>query len=335
MSRDLYQYHSVIGYHFIPGIKARIPHESGGYLLQTNAVGFRSDRPFQRMKAAGKFRILVFGDSFTAGDGVSNKYRYSDVLESLLPDIEVYNFGLPGSGTDQQYLVWREIAHEFEHDLVVLAVQVENIRRVVARYRVSLSKEGREQLLAKPYFVRERAGSLVLRGVPVPEQTIDPASLPAAEQRYVDHGGRFLWLRRLISRFGSRAKSLVQRVSRQNPVPGYNRARSPDWLLLRGILEMWIREITTPVIVMPIPLYHFIEEIGDPRAYQTRFRELSAPPKVIVHDPLPDLLTYNPEERRQFRFTHDVHPTAAGHRALAESLVKRIVALKQELQEVS
>ena len=42
------------------------------------------------------------GDSFTAADGVSNRQRYSDLLEARLPGIEVYNFGLPGTGTDQQ-----------------------------------------------------------------------------------------------------------------------------------------------------------------------------------------------------------------------------------------
>lgn len=335
MSRDLFQYHPVIGYQFIPGVRARIPHESGGYLLQTNDAGFRSNRQFEHNKSPGKLRILLFGDSFTAGDGVSNRARYSDLVEALIPDVEVYNFGLPGSGTDQQYLVWREIAREFEHDLVVLAVQVENIRRVVSRYRVFQSRTGEEQLLPKPYFVRNTDGSLALHAVPVPVQPLDPKALPLRERKYIDRGGRLLWLRRLISRFGLRAKSLVQRVSAQNPVPGYNRSRSHDWLLLKGILSMWISEVSTPMIVMPIPLYHFIEGISDPRAYQARFRELHAPPRVIVHDPLPDLLAHTAEARRGFRFQHDVHPTPSGHRALAESLAKRIVALKSTLQEVS
>src|SRR5215470_562680 len=98
MSRNVFQYHPLFGYTFIPGIKARIDHEAGGYLLQTNDAGFRCQRSVQAGKPPGAFRILVFGDSFTAGDGVSNRDRYSDVLETLLPDTEVYNFGLSGTG---------------------------------------------------------------------------------------------------------------------------------------------------------------------------------------------------------------------------------------------
>ena len=31
MTRNLFEYHPVLGYRFIPGIEARIPHEGGGY----------------------------------------------------------------------------------------------------------------------------------------------------------------------------------------------------------------------------------------------------------------------------------------------------------------
>ena len=56
------------------------------------------------VKPQRRMRVLVFGDSFTAGDGVSNGSRYSDVLETLLPPpTEVHNFGLPGSGKK----IWR------------------------------------------------------------------------------------------------------------------------------------------------------------------------------------------------------------------------------------
>lgn len=51
---------------------------------------------------------------------------------------------------------------------------------------------------------------------------------------------------------------------------------------------------------------------------------------MTVHDPLPDLLKYQRDERRAFRFAQDSHPTPNGHRALAESLagaVRRTQAL--------
>ena len=103
-------------------------HESGGYLLSSNAAGFRSAHDFHESKKPDRPRILLFGDSFSAGIGVSDNARYSEIAEKML-NIEIFNFSLPGTGTDQHYLVWKDYASRIDHDLVIIAVQVENIRR--------------------------------------------------------------------------------------------------------------------------------------------------------------------------------------------------------------
>ena len=131
---QMFEYHPKIGYRFVPGLKARMPHESGGYLMRVNQSGFRCDHEFVQAKSNTTRRILLFGDSFTAGDGVSNPKRYGDLLEKILDNVEVYNFGLPGTGTDQQYLAYQEFARTLEHNLLIIAVLVENIRRVAAHY---------------------------------------------------------------------------------------------------------------------------------------------------------------------------------------------------------
>ena len=41
MRRQLLKYDPIIGYRFIPNLKARVPHEGGGYLIRTNEYGFR------------------------------------------------------------------------------------------------------------------------------------------------------------------------------------------------------------------------------------------------------------------------------------------------------
>jgi len=331
MSRGLFQYHPTIGYQFIPGLKARVDHKGQcAYLVRVNGQGFRSEHEFQVAKTPGKFRVLLFGDSFTAGDGVSNKNRYSDVLEELLPDVEVYNMGLPGSGTDQQYLVYRELGSSLAHDLVVIAVQVENINRVNARFRVYADDAGNSQIFAKPYFQLQPDGRLALEHVPVPKEPIVPADIPADQQRFVDGGaqsGRHAWLRRTINRMGPQVKDLVQKFSRYQPLPGYDRTDDPRWQLMKAILLQWIGEISTPALVFPVPLYHYIEEAASPRAYQARFDELRELPNVIVHDPLSDFLRQPVSARRGFRFELDPHPTPAGHRVLAESLAQAIAPL--------
>src|SRR5689334_3461189 len=117
MWRSVTQHHPTIGYTFIPGIKSRIilPNENVGYLIKVNEHGFRCDHEFLPEKTGGMKRALLFGDSFTAGDGVSNAQRYGDQLERKIEGLEVYNFGLPGTGTDQHYLAYREFARAIEY----------------------------------------------------------------------------------------------------------------------------------------------------------------------------------------------------------------------------
>jgi hypothetical protein len=320
MNRSLFEYHPVFGYRFIPSLRVRVPHEGGGYLVRVNASGFRCEHEFAPQKAPDTFRVLLFGDSYTAGDGVSARDRYGDVVEKLLPGVEVFNFGLPGSGTDQQYLIYRELAGGIEHDLVVIAAQVENIRRVAARFRVYEGPGGKEMVLAKPYFSLDGAGALRLHHVPVPREPLRPEDLPADEAQHVDRGGGMVLLRQVVHRLG--LTELAQAVTRYQPLPAYDRADHPDWRLMRAILSRWAGEAHAPVVVMPVPIYQYVEETASAAAYQERFRELGAELGVAVHDPLPDFHRVPKSERRQFRFERDVHPTAAGHRVLAESLAR-------------
>jgi hypothetical protein len=127
-------------------------------------------------------RILLFGDSYTAADGVSNKKRYSDVLMQLLPETEIYNFGMPGTGTDQQYLIYNEYAKNIEYDLVIVVVLVENIRRVNAQYRVYLNEKNERVVFQKPYFQLENR-TLVLKNIPVDPNHIKAKDFQASEKK--------------------------------------------------------------------------------------------------------------------------------------------------------
>ena len=320
MNRQLFEYHPAFGYRFIPGLKARVEHEAGGYLIRANQTGFRCDHDFDSPRTPGRKRVLLFGDSFTAGDGVSNKKRYGDQLEKIVDDIEVWNFGLSGSGTDQQYLIYRELAAEIDCDLVILGVLVENIRRVAARFRPFLTPQGEQQYLAKPYYSLED-GQLVLHQVPVPKDPLSEEELPDDK---VDRGGRMPWLREAVNKLGPTVKEFAQRVSGYDPVPDYKDPRNPHWLLMSAILDQWIGEIDKPVLLVPIPLHQHVEESSSADAYRARFRELASSSGAILHDPMDDILEYSAEDRRAFRFETDVHPTPEGHRALAESLAPAI-----------
>ena len=97
--RQLISFDKDIGHLYVPNIKARIIDSEGGYFFRTNSEGFRSDINFKKKKE--KLRILFFGDSNTAGDGVSNENRFSEKLGNYL-NAEIFNYAVSGTGTDQQ-----------------------------------------------------------------------------------------------------------------------------------------------------------------------------------------------------------------------------------------
>lgn len=335
MSRELFTHDPQIGYRFTPNVRTRIGHQGGGYLVQTNEQGFRSERDFSEPKPSGKRRILVFGDSYTAGDGVSNGARYTDILERRLGSTEVFNLGLPGTGTDQHYLVWHHYAKTIAHDAVVIAVQVENIRRVVAQYREFKSSDGNEYFLAKPHFVLSGDSRIELRGVPVSPARMARESMSDSAKAASDRGGDWQLLRKAVEAVGPGAKRAIQKIVRVDPLPAYASADNADWKLLRAILMQWIAEISVPVILMPIPLYHYIEALADPSGYQTRFAELERDARtatgaqIKVHDPLSAIRNLHPDARRAFRFRDDPHPTELAHHFYADSLaplVEQILA---------
>jgi carbamoyltransferase len=317
MTRQLFEYHPLLAYRFIPGLKTRVPHESGGYLVRVNGSGFRCNHEFVKEKPAGVRRVLLFGDSFTAGDGVSNGERFGDRLEKLIPDLQVYNFGLPSAGPDQHYLAYQEFARGISHDLMVIAVLVENVRRVVAAFRAYVDETGQQKLYAKPYFELV-SGQLALRNVPPARKPLTEEELAEEDRGRIDRGGRLQVVRELVSKLGLR--ELAQKVTRYQPVPEYDSADNPDWLLLKEILKQWVQGHDRPVLLMPLPLSQHIEETSDARPYQERFVELAREARCHYHDPLPDLLCYPATERRQFRFSKDIHLTPLGHAAIAGSL---------------
>ncbi len=324
MNRNLFQYHPVIGYTFIPGIKARVSHEGGGFLVKANQAGFRCEHEVTKKKPENTYRILLFGDSYTAGEGVSNKYRFGDLLEKRFPGTEVLNFGLPGSGTDQQYLIFKEFAKDIDYDLLLICPLAENIRRNMARYRLSRSAEtGELSARAKPYFTMEN-NALRLNNSPVPKITLtekDMKDNPELKQ-YIDEGGRHPVADRLL-RKAPNIKDKLQKTLGYQPFPEYNDKDSPGWVLMKKLLKTWTEEAKKPMIC-PIPVYHYIENLADPGSFQKRFKELEQDTKIKVGDLLPRFWKESKDTRRRCRFKNDQHPTPLGHEIIADGISQYI-----------
>ena len=95
-----------------------IARHSGGAGERFNSRGFRD--PEVPPKSANRYRIVVIGDSFTAGNGIAEQERFSNLIGQFLgPTYEVLNFGRPAENMGG-HLRGLEEALEVSPDFVLL-----------------------------------------------------------------------------------------------------------------------------------------------------------------------------------------------------------------------
>ncbi len=307
--RQCFTFNQDIGWWFIPGIRARIPHDGTYYLLRTNSIGMRSDREYPFTKPKDRKRILLLGDSYTAGDGVSNGERYSDLLEEKHPSLDVLNFGLSNTGTDQQCLIYEKIAKPFEVDAYIFAVLIENIARNAQTCRPSWNhREMQVVYRPKPYFELEN-DELVLHHHPVPLEK-------RLEKDLGDWKCPFPWMAEYP----------------KDPFAIYRFADSDLWHLMKRILERFMDQVQgKPVFIMPLPMYHYWLDDFEP-VYLDRFKTLEdKSQKRYLIDVLPGFLNLTKEERKRCLLPHDPHYTALAHNVVANAISDQIAGFCPEL----
>lgn len=333
------RHHPRIGYTFIPLLKKFITGQGASYLLRTNSDGFRSEVEFERRPHPQGRRALVFGDSQTAGEGVSNRKRFTDLIEARPGSPQLYNLALTGTGTDQQLMAYREFAPLLPHDLLVLCVYVENVTRIHQKVLRWPDPDGQWNYYGKPYF-ELTGGQLELHGVPVPERPWNDETLPAAlrltdepvtvAQAAAEPGGlRGLVRRHVSAETRRRMVPVLRRFVRRKGLPAYESAHTPHWQLMRGILRQWIAESRVPVLVVPLPAVHFLFEPNDAGPCLARFRELAKETGCRLFDPLPGLWNLSPEQRHACWNYENSHLSEAGHQQLATLLAPVIDAMLQ------
>ena len=296
--RQCFEYHPVFGWWHIPNMDARLMLGQTYHRFQTNSTGMRDSREFTREIPAGKTRIIALGDSYTAGDGVSNDRRATSLIEARHPDLEILNFGLNGSGTDQQLLIFETLAKSYETDAYIWFFCVENIARNKYTCFPSFNwHENREVLRPKPFFELTEDG-LKLSNVPVP-----------TEMRTAETRGDWAYTFPYLPEHPS------------DPYAIYSKPDSSHWLLMKAIISRFLAQVAPkPVFLVPLPMYqHYLGEA--PATYLERFKELRDPDtRVHVLDVLPAFMSEHPSNRQNFRFPDDPHYMDFAHQRLASSL---------------
>jgi len=150
-----YRYDSLLGWFPIAHKKIELK-RSRLIHISNNSRGFRDDEHV----ITDNPRIVFLGDSYVWGFDVEKSERFTEKLRKLT-DWSVYNLGVSGYGTDQEYLLLQQQYDYYKPDVVFLVYctgtdREDNIysKRYWGYY--------------KPYFVLENGG-LGLRGTPVPK----------------------------------------------------------------------------------------------------------------------------------------------------------------------
>jgi hypothetical protein len=147
--------------------------EVDGALYQTNGAGLRAEREYALEPGPRVRRFAAFGDSFTHCDEVAYADCWTRQLELAWAGTEVLNFGVPGYGPDQAWLRYQRDGRSFRPCGVLIGYLVENVNRVVNRFRPFYSP-GDGIPLAKPRFLLEGDGlSLLPNPAVAPEQLDD------------------------------------------------------------------------------------------------------------------------------------------------------------------
>lgn len=337
--RMLMRFDAILGHRYVPNMVARVPHETGGYVVRTNSTGFRSDLEFTAARGSLP-RILVFGDSFTAGEGCDSQQRYPELL-GLELGVEVYNYGLSGSAPDQHLLCYREFAKHVQADLIVWGIPLHNIERIKLTHRPSRDRiTGHPILVPKPYFTLEQ-GRLELHHSPVPRLRPEPAQ--ARGKHYTESVNwkppvteRLLKMpafeaaresvQRLLPGLKEHIRALAYRISNTQLYDDYLDGNSAGWTLLSALIRQLRADANDiPILVVPLPTYHYyIDRI--PPLHDDLYKTLESPASNLFVSAITQALHQGKtlEQRKALCFPVDTHYSPAGHRAIAELLAAEI-----------
>lgn len=154
-----------------------------------NGAGIRAGREFSQQPPPDHLRIALFGDSFTAGDDVSDDEVWGARLELLLSQAgiraEVLNFGVGAYGMDQAFLRWRHQGKAYEPDIVIFGLQPDNLKRNLNVFRQVMNINGPP--FTKPRFVLADAGLELLNSPTLPPDQLIAAFEDFAAQPLAAH----------------------------------------------------------------------------------------------------------------------------------------------------
>ncbi len=299
-----------------------------------NGVGIRARREYSQSPPPDHLRIALFGDSFTAGDDVSDDETWSYLLERVLAAAgvraEVLNFGAGAYGMDQAYLRWLHQGKTFAPDLVIFGLQPDNLKRNLNVFRQLMNINGPP--FSKPRFALAADGLHLLNSPTMPPQQLIAAFENFAAQPLAAHE-HYYRSRYVAANWwaGSRLASLLYEALKQDDStsPNVYGSDSEGGQLGKAIVDAFARDVQqsdAAFIVLHLPLQaHLV----------WRYNGIAAPFQF--------LLEYSRETYNYIPFEDSLHPDHANdeffsatkhygpelHALLAETVAREVLACLQ------
>jgi hypothetical protein len=136
----------------------------------TNSLGARARKDFTREVPTGKKRVLLFGDSFTAGFHLPQDETWAHYLDTRSENLEVVNFGVSGYGMGQAYMRYRQVKDRLQsHYVFLMIVPTSDLFRDINTIR-SMGNKHWDSHKTNARFILEK-GKLKL--IPSPYKTIN------------------------------------------------------------------------------------------------------------------------------------------------------------------
>lgn len=174
--------HPVLGWRYAANYK--------NAMHQLNSKALRSTKEYTPIPDPDVLRIATFGSSIVYCSEVDNPNSWPGLMEAENPDLEVLNYGVPGYGTDQAYLLYLLEGSDLSPQVVVIGFTSDELRRIVNVYQRFLST--RQPVSFKPRFLLNAQGELFLLEVPVRERA-DYERLLANPREIIRFGDHDYW----------------------------------------------------------------------------------------------------------------------------------------------
>jgi lysophospholipase L1-like esterase len=318
VANPLYSFHRsdpVLGWSAKPSVRMRFRRPDFDALIAQGPEGWRLAEPAPPPDPTR--RVLFLGDSFTWGWGVSQGELFTDRLQQRLPDTAVFNRGVNGFGTSQEYLLLQQELATHTYDAVALMFFANDVGDNIN------PKRGR-----RPLFELE-GDRLVPRNQP-PKRLMNPVA-----RFFKDHSRLF----QLLDFYSSLVVRALDddrepwRFGEERPVTPHPEKIHVDYRDLPGAtitmrllreMQRLARDHGSEFVIVYLPHHSEIADPGSAHPYVEAVHAMIRDVAARNGIPLVDLTQPFHERARSGHvvlYPHDEHWSPEGHRLAAEVLL--------------